>query len=152
MCNEALIKDDEFKKTLNIMNRSWGNPIHNGLNLKRIHVNAISRNNILEKFHFNLIEFAFPQLNVESNFFELDQNKSNMSFMFLFVLGKNEDVINVTNHKVFTKNIIHQMLKDDMGIGEAKRYHHIFKMAIMGSKNNIPSITFPNMHQIICTT
>jgi hypothetical protein len=135
------------------MNKSWGNPIHNGLNLRRIDVNPISRNNILEKFHFNLMEFAFLQLNVESNFFELVQNKSNMSFVFL-LLGKNEDVINIINHKViqvFTENIIHQMLKDDMGIGEAKRHHHIFKMAIMGSKNNLPFITFPNMYQVICT-
>jgi hypothetical protein len=149
MCNEILIKVDKFKKTLNIMNRSWGNPIHNGLDLRRIHVNAISRNNILEEFHFSLMEFTFIQLSIESNFFELVQNKSNMLFMFLLVLGKNEDVVNVTNHKViqvFTKNIIHQMLKDNMGIGEAKRHHHIFKMAIMGSKKNLPFITFPNMH------
>jgi hypothetical protein len=149
MCNETLIKVDKFKKMLNVMNRSWGNPIHNGLDLRRIHVNAISKNNIFEEFHFSLMEFAFLQLNIESNFFELVQNKSNISFMFLLALGKNEDVIDVTNHKfiqVFTKNIIHQMLKDYMGIGEAKRHHHIFKMAIMCSKNNFPFITFPNMH------
>lgn len=29
------------KKILNIMNKNWGSPIHNGLNLMGIHVNAI---------------------------------------------------------------------------------------------------------------
>ncbi len=141
MCNETLIKVGKFKKTLNIMNRSWGKPIHNGLDLMRIHANATFRNNILEEFHFSLTKFAFLQLNIESNFFKRVQNKSNMSFTFLLVLGKNEDVIDVTNHEiiqVFIENIIHQMLKDDMGISEAKRHRHIFKITIMD--------------QIICTT
>jgi hypothetical protein len=62
-------------------------------------VNAIFKNNILKEFCFGLMEFIVFQLNVVFNFFELVQNKSNMLCMFLHVLGKNEDVINVTNHK-----------------------------------------------------
>jgi hypothetical protein len=50
------------------------------------------------------------------------------------------------------ENIFHQMLKNGRGIGKAKRHHHIFEMAIMGSNNNLPFITFPNMHLVICTT
>jgi hypothetical protein len=49
MCNELLIKVGKPKETLNIPNRSWVNPIHNGLNLMRVHVNAISRNNITQE-------------------------------------------------------------------------------------------------------
>jgi hypothetical protein len=63
-------------------------------------VNAIFKDNILEEFCFGLMEFTFFQLNVEFNFFKLVPNKSNMLFMFLHVLGKNEDVIDVTNHKI----------------------------------------------------
>jgi hypothetical protein len=76
----------------------------------RIHVNAIFKDNIFEEFRFGLREFTFFQLNVEFNFFELIQNKSNMLFMFLHLLGKNDDVIDVTNHKiiqVFMENIIY---------------------------------------------
>jgi hypothetical protein len=100
MCEEMLIKVGESKKTLVIMNKSYGNPIHNFLDLMRIHANAISKNNILKEFHFDAMEFAFLQLGVKSNLFELVQNKSNMSFMFLYVLEKNMDVINVTNHEI----------------------------------------------------
>jgi hypothetical protein len=82
------------------MNKSWGNPIHNGLDLIRIYVNTIFINNIPKEFDFGLMEFASLQLNIESNFSELVQNKSNILFMFLHVLGKNEDIINVKNHEV----------------------------------------------------
>jgi len=37
--NETSIKVGKSKKTLNIMNRSWNNPINNGLNFTSIHVN-----------------------------------------------------------------------------------------------------------------
>jgi hypothetical protein len=89
------------------------------------------------------------------NFFKLVQNKLNMSSMFFHVLGKNENVIDVTNdeiNQVFMGNIIHQMLKNSKCINKAKRHDHIFKMAIRGLKNNLPFITFSNIHQVICTT
>jgi hypothetical protein len=47
--NEMPTKVGESKKTLNIMNRSWGGPIDNGFNLVTIHVNAISRDDITQK-------------------------------------------------------------------------------------------------------
>jgi len=68
MCNEALIKVGESKKTLNIMNKIWGNPIHNGLDLMRIHAYIIFRNNIFKEFHFDFMEFTFLQFNIKSNF------------------------------------------------------------------------------------
>jgi hypothetical protein len=46
MGNETLIKVGKFKETLDISNRSWSNPINNGLNLVKIHVNAISKNDV----------------------------------------------------------------------------------------------------------
>jgi hypothetical protein len=100
MCIEVSIEVFKSKKALNIMKKSWGNPIHDGLDLERIHVNVISRYNISKEFHFNLMEFAFFQLRVKSNFSKLVQNKLKMLFMFLRVLGKNGDVIDVTNHKI----------------------------------------------------
>jgi hypothetical protein len=154
MCNEVLIEVGESKKTLNITHKSWGNLIPNGWDLIKIHENAISKNKIFKKFHFNLMEFAFLQFNIQSNSFKLVQNKPNILFIFLLVLGKNEDVIDVTNHKfiqVFMENIIHQVLKDNMGISKAKRHHHIFKMARINSKNKFSFITFPNTHQGTCT-
>jgi hypothetical protein len=67
MCNETPIEINESKKTLNIMNKTYNNEIHNGLDLTKIHLNAISKNNVLEKFHFNLMESTFFQLCIKSN-------------------------------------------------------------------------------------
>jgi hypothetical protein len=44
--NELLIEVGESKKTLNIMNKSWGSLIDNGLNLAKKHVNVISKDDI----------------------------------------------------------------------------------------------------------
>jgi hypothetical protein len=51
MCYESLIEINEPKKTLNIPN--------NGLNLMKVHVNIILRNNITQEFHLRLIESTF---------------------------------------------------------------------------------------------
>jgi hypothetical protein len=78
MCHDLLIKVGESKKILNIVNKIWGNPIYNGLDLMRIHAYIIFKNNIFKEFHFDFMEFTFLQFSIKSNFFELVQNKSNM--------------------------------------------------------------------------
>jgi hypothetical protein len=71
MDNETLIKVGKFNKTLEITNGSWGTLVDNGLNLVRIHVNAISKDDVIEKFHIDLMKFTFFQLGIKSNFFKL---------------------------------------------------------------------------------
>jgi hypothetical protein len=78
MCIEVSIEFFKSKKTLNIMKKRWGNPIHNGLDLERIHVNAISRYNISKEFHFSLMEFTFFQLIVKSNFLNCTKQVENV--------------------------------------------------------------------------
>jgi len=86
MHNGLLIEIGELKKTLNIPNRSWGSPIHNGLNLMKIHANAISKNNITQEFHLKLIESTLFQFNIKTNFLKLLQKKMYMAFMVYHVL------------------------------------------------------------------
>jgi hypothetical protein len=68
VCNESPIEIVEPKKTLNIPNRSWGSPIHNGLKLVKVHANTISRDNITQEFHFRLMESTFFQFGIKTNF------------------------------------------------------------------------------------
>jgi len=86
MCNELLIEMGEPKKTLNIVNKSWGSPIHNGLNLMKAHANAISKTNITPEFHLKLMESTLLQFGIHINFLELFQNKTYMAFMVYHVL------------------------------------------------------------------
>ncbi len=53
------IKVGKSKKTLNITNKNWGSPVDNGLNLARIHANAISKDDVTKEFHFSLMKFTF---------------------------------------------------------------------------------------------
>jgi len=74
MGNKTLIKVGQSKKTLNISNKSWSNPINNGLNLTRIHANVISKDDVTQEFHFKLMEFTFFQFGIKSNFSKFFQN------------------------------------------------------------------------------
>ncbi len=98
--NETSIKVGKSNKTFDISNRSWSSPINNGLNLMRIHSNAILKNDVIQKFHFRLMEFTFLQFGVKFNFPKLFQNKTYMAFVVLHVLQENEDVIDVANKKI----------------------------------------------------
>jgi hypothetical protein len=72
--------------------------------------NAISKDDITQEFHFKLMEFTFKKFGIKSNLSKLLQNQMYMALMVFDVLLKNEDVIDVTNHKiieVFTKDIVH---------------------------------------------
>jgi hypothetical protein len=54
------------------------------------------------------MKFTFFQFGVEFDFFKFVQNKKYTSFIIFHVLRKNEDMIDVTNHKIiqiFTKNV-----------------------------------------------
>jgi hypothetical protein len=69
--NETSIKVIKFNKTLDITNRSWGTLVDNGLKLVRIHANAISKDDVIEEFHINLMKFTFFQLGIKFDFLEL---------------------------------------------------------------------------------
>ncbi len=155
VCNESLIEISKPKETLNISNKSWGSPIHNSLNLTRVYGNAISKNNITQEFHLKLMESTLLQFGINTNLWELFQNKTYMVFMTCHVLWKNEDIINVINHKIIQilmKDITHHMSKNNRCIGKTKGHHNIFEMAITSIEHFFPFITFLNVHQVVCST
>jgi hypothetical protein len=66
---ETSIKINKPKKTLNIINKSWGSLVLNGFNLARIHAHTIFRNDVAKEFHLCFMEFTFLQLGIKCNFF-----------------------------------------------------------------------------------
>jgi hypothetical protein len=79
-------------------------------------VNAISKDGMIQEFHFKLMELTFFQFGIKSNFSKKILKRMYMVFMVLHVLQEKEDVINVANYEiiqVLTKNIVHRMLKDN---------------------------------------
>jgi hypothetical protein len=63
-------------------------------------MNAISRYDITQEFHFKLMEFTHFQFGVKCNFSKFFQNKMYMVLMDLHVLQENEDVVNVTDYEI----------------------------------------------------
>jgi hypothetical protein len=76
-------------------------------------------------------ELTFFQLGIKSNFLELVQNISYISFTFLHVLGENENVINVTTNEiiqVLTKKSFMEhgkMIGDHNVFGMMSSIHHL---------------------------
>ncbi len=104
------IVGNEIQENIGHFEQSCSSPINNGLNLTRIHVNAITTNDVTQEFHFRLTEFTLLQFGVKSNLPKLLQNQTYIVIMVLRVLWENDDVINVINHEIvqiFTKNIVH---------------------------------------------
>jgi hypothetical protein len=71
--NETFIKVGKSKKTLDILNKNWSSPINNGLNLARIHGNAIFRYDATQD---KLMKFTFFQFGVKFNLPKLLQNQT----------------------------------------------------------------------------
>jgi len=55
------------------------------VNIARIHANAISKDDVMQDFHFRLMEFTFLQFGVKSNLSKFLQNEMYMVFMVLHV-------------------------------------------------------------------
>jgi hypothetical protein len=78
-----------------------------------------------------------------------------MAFMVLHVFWENEDVINGIDHEIvqiLAKDIVHQMLKNNKHVSEAKWHHNIFKMVITSFQRHFPFIVFSNVNQVVCST
>ncbi len=121
----------------------------------KVHANVISKDDVVQESHFKLIEFTFLQLGIMSNFSKLLQHKMYMVFMIYHVLWEDQNVIDVSHHKIiqiFTKHIIHRVLENSRCIAKSKWHHNIFEMTITCSEFRLPFVTFLNMHQLVCPT
>src|SRR5271167_1422208 len=75
-----------------------------------------------------------------------------MAGVFLWRAGEDKDVIQVNDDKdiqVVPEHIIHEMLEDCRGIGEAKRHHKVLKMAITGAEGSFPLIPRANPNKVV---
>jgi hypothetical protein len=100
------------------------------------------------------MEFTLFQFGVKSNLPKLLQNQTYMTLLVLHGDWENEDVINVTYHKiiqVLMKDIVYKMLENNRCVNKTKWHHNIFKMAIMDFECCLPFIALSNVHQVVCS-
>ncbi len=65
MCSEMSIKVGKSKKTLNITNKSWGSPFHNGFYFMKIYMGTISKDYVPKGLCVDLMKFTFFQFGVK---------------------------------------------------------------------------------------
>ncbi len=84
---------------------------------------------------------------------QLVQYPSNgLYVLFAFVLGVNEDVIEVyydENVKLLCQDFVDVALKRGRYIGQSKRHNLIFEVTIAGSEGRLPFIAFPDPHLMV---
>jgi len=80
------IVGNEIQENIGHFEQSCSSPINNGVNLTRIHVNAITTNDVTQEFHFRLMEFTLVQFGVKSNLPKLLQNETYTVIMVLRVV------------------------------------------------------------------
>ena len=72
-----------------------------------------------------------------------------MLLKLLYILEINQNVVQIANNKVieeFSKNIVHQVLKDCWHICKSKRHDKVFKVAIPCPKSGLPFISFFDLY------
>ena len=109
----------------------------------------MARDNIPKKLYLRLVEVTFLELSIQTDTAKLVKDQSNMLLRLLYILGINQNVVKITNNKVlekFSKNIVHQVLKDCWCVCKSKRHDKVFKVAIPCLKSGLSFISFFNSY------
>ena len=83
---------------------------------------------------------------------EVAEDLTDMFLMICWVVGINEDVVQVNDHaniQEITEDVIHEMLESCESIGKSEGHNEPFKRTIAGAESGFPFITVPNTDKVI---
>ena len=121
--DESSIKIGEPKEALELLAGFRLRPISDCGELVGIHLNLVMRNDVAEERYRGDVELTLLRFYKESVLVESFQNQADMMGVFLHSAGVDKDVVEVDENepvKHVTKNVIHEVLEDCMGIGESE--------------------------------
>lgn len=99
------------------------------------------------------MELTLLEVGVQQIFPYLVQYLSNSFYVFFsFALHVNEDVVKIYNNKnikLLCQNFVDVALEDDRYIGQSKKYHLIFEVAITSSKDGLLFVSFLDPHLMV---
>ena len=78
-----------------------------------------------------------------------------LDMAFAFILGVNEHIIQIHNDKgieLFYYDLIDVVLEYCRSIGQSKRHHLIFEVAVSGPESSLPLIFLANSYLVIGTS
>ena len=101
------------------------------------------------------MKLTFLQIGIQREFPQLVDNPTYyLNITFSLVFGVDENIIQIYNDKdmeFFRKDFIKVALEYCRSVGQSKRHHLIFKVAVSSPKSSLPLIFFANSHLVVST-
>jgi hypothetical protein len=126
----------ESEERLNVLDLLWLQPFLDCLDLIVGHSESIGGKNVTEIFHGVGVEFTLVGADIYPMVSESLEDFLDLSPVLFFVIGVNEDVVQVykdADIKQVHKDVIYKSLKCSWSIGKSERYDTPFEGAISGS-------------------
>ena len=142
--NESLVEVIEPKKGLNVLDIPGFRPFQNCLDFVRGHPKALGAEDVTEIFNSIRMELTFICASIKLMSTEMSEDFSDMFVVFLQVIGVDQDVIEIYNHRDIyhvSENVIHKALESGRGIGKSEQHNQPFERPIAGSKGGFPLIS-----------
>ena len=101
------------------------------------------------------MKLTFLQIGIQQEFLQLVKNPAcYLDVAFALIFGVDEDIIQIHNDKdieLFREDLIDVALECYWSVGQSKRHHLIFEVAVSGPESSLPLISFANSHPVIGT-
>ena len=149
--NKTAVKVGKAEEGRNISLASRNRPLRNSRKFGRIHLDAVSTNDVAKVLNFGFIKFAFLGVSEKIGITKSIQDELDMTIMLILVFRENKNIIKVNDAKdvkVITKGILDKSLKGSRSIGETKRHNKVFIKSQRGSKGSLPFISFLNANKV----
>ena len=142
-------KTEKASKLLHILRRF---PFNNGLNLGRVNLNALGRDNMPKINHFFQPELALGKLGIQLVFSQFIKHQPEMFLMFFLILRKDQNVVEIEQDKLileWRENIVHQSIKSRRSISQTKRHDRILIRAKTSPECRLRNVFLANANLMI---
>ena len=98
---------------------------------------------------------TFLQIGIQQEFPQLVKNPAYcLDVAFALIFGIDKDIIQIHNNediKFFCEDLIDVALEYCRSVGQSKRHHRIFEVAVSGLESSFPLISFANSYWVVGT-
>ena len=98
---------------------------------------------------------TFLQIGIQQEFPQLVKNPAYcLDVAFALIFGIDKDIIQIHNNediKFFCEDLIDVALEYCRSVGQSKRHHLIFEIAVSSLESSLPLISFANSHPVVGT-
>ena len=101
------------------------------------------------------MKMTFLQIGIQREFPQLVENPAYcLDMPFTLIFSVDENIIQIYNDEdivVFRKDLIDVALEYCRSVGQSKRHHRIFEVAVSGLESSFPLISFANSYWVVGT-